>query len=293
MLDICTIGHLSLDKVVTPQSIKYMPGGTSFYFSKALVHSAVTYGLVTALAPQEHQIVDDLRAEGITIYTLPSSHTVYFENIYSADQNHRDQNVLAKAAPFTTAQMPDVQAKIFHLGPLLADDIPVNLLADLSEKGLVSLDIQGYLRHVINRKVVYRDWAEKRDALPNVGILKANQFEMEVITGRKNVREGARYLADLGVPEVIITLGSEGSLIFTQSTFYQIPAFKPKAVVDATGCGDTYMAGYLSKRVKGAQVEEAGEFGAAMATLKIGLFGPFSGPPALVTELLQPSHLKA
>lgn len=110
---------------------------------------------------------------------------------------------------------------------------------------------------------------------------------MEVLTGRQDAHEGARYLADLGVPEVIITLGSEGSLIFTQNTFYRIPAFTPKAVVDATGCGDTYMAGYLSKRVKGASVEEAGEFGAAMATLKIGSFGPFSGPPALVTELLE------
>ncbi len=286
MLDICTIGHISLDKVVTPQSVKYMPGGTSFYFSKALVHSAINYGLVTALSPQEQPVVDALRAEGITVYALPSTHSVYFENIYSADQNHRDQHVLAKAAPFSTALMPDITAKVFHLGPLLADDIPVTLLADLARRGLVSLDIQGYLRHVVKRNVVYRDWAEKKRMLPKIGILKANQFEMQVLTGRADAREGARYLADLGVPEVIITLGSEGSLIFTEGLFHQIQAFTPKAVVDATGCGDTYMAGYLSKRVNGASVEEAGEYGAAMATLKIGLFGPFSGPHALVTELL-------
>lgn len=287
MLDICTIGHLSLDKIITAQSTRYMPGGTSFYFSKALVHSRIKYGLVTALAPQEHQIVDELRAEGIAVYTLPSRRTVYFENIYSADQNHRDQHVLAKAASFSTAEMPDITAKVFHLGPLLADDIPIELLEDLSEKGLISLDIQGYLRHVVNRNVVYRDWAEKRDVLPKVGILKANEFEMEVVTGRRNAHEGSQYLADLGVREVIITLGSKGSLIFTEGQFYRIPAFKPTAVVDATGCGDTYMAGYLSKRVKGASVEEAGEFGAAMATLKIGSFGPFSGSPTLATELLR------
>lgn len=287
MLDICTIGHISLDKVVTPQSTKYMPGGTSFYFSKALAHSAIKYGLVTALAPEEHQIVDDLRAEGVAVYSLPSSHTVYFENIYSDDQDHRDQHVLAKADPFSPDQMPKIRAKVFHLGPLLDDDIPVNLLKSLAKKGLVSLDIQGYLRHVVNRDVVYRDWADKKDMLPNVGILKANQFEMEVLTGQTDAHEGARYLADLGVREVIITLGSKGSLIFTDGTFYHIPAFQPKAVVDATGCGDTYMAGYLSKRVKGAQVEEAGEFGAAMATMKIGSFGPFSGSPASVAELLR------
>lgn len=264
-----------------------MPGGTSFYFSRALVNSALTYGLVTALSPQEYHIVDALRVLGITVYTLPSDHTVYFENVYSADQNHRDQQVLAKAAPFSTGQMPEVTAKVFHLGPLLADDIPAKLVEDIATRGWVSLDIQGYLRHVVNRKVVYRDWAEKIDVLPMVRILKANEFEMEVITGRKGAYEGARYLADLGVPEVIITLGSKGSLIFTEGTFYQIPAFKPTAVVDATGCGDTYMAGYLAKRVEGAPVEEAGEFGAAMATLKISSFGPFSGSFASVTELLK------
>ncbi len=134
MLDICTIGHISLDKVVTSQSIKYMPGGTSFYFSKALVHSSIRYGLVTALALEEHQIVDELRAEGITVYSLPSTHTVYFENIYSADQDHRDQHVLAKAASFGIAHMPDLNAKLFHLGPLLADDIPVELVKKLIRK---------------------------------------------------------------------------------------------------------------------------------------------------------------
>lgn len=287
MLDICTIGHISLDKVVTPQSVQYMPGGTSFYFAKALVQSTIRQGLITALAPQELQTVDELRAEGVTVYALPSRHTVYFENIYGDDHNHRDQHVLAKADPFTVDQLPAMEATIVHLGPLLDDDIPVAVLTKLARKSLISLDIQGYLRHVVHRDVVYRDWAEKKEALPKVHFLKADKFEMEVITGQTDPHEGARYLADLGVQEVIITLGSEGSLIYTAGTFHQIPAFTPRAVVDATGCGDTYMAGYLSKRVAGASVEAAGEFGAAMATLKIGSFGPFSGPPALVAELLE------
>ncbi|WP_332368648.1 carbohydrate kinase family protein [Spirosoma telluris] len=183
--------------------------------------------------------------------------------------------------------MPDVNAKVFHLGPLLADDIPVKLIQNLSKKGLVSLDIQGYLRRVWNKKVVYQDWPAKKKILPYVSILKANEFEMELVTGRKNAWDGAKYLADLGVREVIITLGSEGSLIYTEGAFYEIPAFKPTAVVDATGCGDTYMAGYLWKRVQGKQVQEAGEFGAALATIKVGASGPFSGPSTLATALLE------
>jgi sugar/nucleoside kinase (ribokinase family) len=76
-------------------------------------------------------------------------------------------------------------------------------------------------------------------------------------------------------------------LIYKDNHFYQIPAYKPTDVVDATGCGDTYMAGYLSQRVQGANVQEAGEFGAAMATLKIQSSGPFSGDAEMVQEVLQ------
>jgi sugar/nucleoside kinase (ribokinase family) len=284
--DICTIGHITLDKVVTTQSVKHMPGGTSFYFSKALKSFDVNYMLVTALALEENYILTGLREEGIEICALPSDHTVYFENIYSANQDHREQNVLHKASPFVAAEMPEIDAQIFHLGPLLSDDIPVDLVKALAAKGAVSLDVQGYLRYVKNQKVMYHDWTDKIDVLSNVSILKANEFEMEVLTGTRDVYDSARYLADLGVKEVIITLGSNGSIIYKASAFYEIPAFTPDQVIDATGCGDTYMAGYLWKKVRGASVQDAGEFAAAMATLKIQSSGPFSGDLASVEEVL-------
>lgn len=287
MYDICTIGHITLDKVVTTQSVKHMPGGTSFYFSKALKNFDVKYMLVTALALKENHILSALREEGTEICALPSDHTVYFENIYSANQDYREQNVLHKASPFQASEMPDINARIFHLGPLLSDDIPVDLVKSLAGKGMVSLDVQGYLRYVDNQKVKYRDWTDKQEVLANISILKANEFEMEVVAGTRDIHDGAKYLADLGVKEVIITLGSNGSVVYKGGAFYEIPAFKPDAVIDATGCGDTYMAGYLIKKIQGASVEESGEYGAAMATLKIQSSGPFSGNAALVNEVLE------
>lgn len=288
--DICTIGHITLDKVVTTQSIKHMPGGTSFYFSKAVRQFDVKYMLVTALALKEHHVLTELRNEGVEICALPSDHTVYFENIYSANQNHREQNVLHKASPFVAVEMPDIDARIFHLGPLLSDDIPVELVKALAAKGMVSLDVQGYLRYVENQKVRYKDWEDKEEVLAHVSILKANEFEMEVIAGTSDVHDGAKYLADLGVKEVIITLGSNGSIIYKNGAFYEIPAFTPDEVVDATGCGDTYMAGYLWKKIQGASVEKSGEFGAAMATLNIQSSGPFSGNADLVERLIAESN---
>ena len=287
MYDICCVGHITLDKVVTPKATVYMAGGTSFYFSNAISNMDLSYTLVTALAEKDKDIVDELRSKGIKVIVLPSAYTVYFENIYTKDQDHRVQRVSQKADPFTADQLLSVDARIFHLGPLLADDIPWELIRPLSEKGMVSLDVQGYLREVRNKNVHAIDWPAKKEALRYVHVLKANEWEMMVLTGETDVRKGARILFEWGVKEVVITLGSKGSVIYNGRNFYIIPAYSPvTSVVDATGCGDTYMAGYLYCRAKGKSLQESGEFAAAMATLKIESSGPFTGTEDDVMALL-------
>jgi sugar/nucleoside kinase (ribokinase family) len=285
--EICCVGHITLDKVVTPRSVVHMAGGTAFYFSNALSRMDVRYTLVTALAQSEMPTVTELRDKGIEVKVLPSAHTVYFENIYTENQDHRTQRVLQVADPFTVEQLSPIKSRYYHLGPLLAGDIPVDVIRDLSKQGKVSLDAQGYLRKVENQNVLAIDWPAKKEALQYVDILKVNESEMAVLTGKSDVRKGARVLADWGVKEVVITLGSMGSVIYSGQAFYTIPAYIPTtSVVDATGCGDTYMAGYLYRRAKGASIQDAGEFAAAMATLKIEGSGPFTGVKEDVLDLL-------
>ncbi|MDE6576676.1 MAG: ribokinase [Muribaculaceae bacterium] len=275
---ICCIGHITLDKVVTPRHTAYMPGGTAFYFGHAMAAlEARDFLLVSSLAESEMESVEGLRNVGVNVEVIPSAHTVYFENIYGEDSNHRTQRVLAKADPFTVGKLRGVEASTFHLGTLLADDFSLDVIRDLSLRGKVSVDAQGYLRSVLDESVVAVDWDDKKEALKYVDILKANEHEMEVLTGSSDPGEAAHRLAAYGVGEVILTLGSEGSLILSEGKEHYIPAYKPQDVVDATGCGDTYMAGYLYKRSQGCGVEESGKFAAAMCTLKLEHSGPFSG----------------
>lgn len=276
--DLCCVGHITLDKVVTPIKTVYMPGGTSFYFSQAIRHfSDFKYKLVTALAQSEMSTVDDLRAKGIDIDVVPSKYSVYFENIYGENQDNRDQRVLAKADPFSIEHIKNIEAKYFHLGALLADDFSIDMLRELSKKGFVSVDSQGYLREVRDEKVYAIDWKDKLDSLKHIHILKVNEHEMEVLTGYSDITKAGQQLYQWGVKEVLMTLGSLGSVIYDGSTFHKIPAYKPANVVDATGCGDTYMIGYLLQRSKGKDIEYAASFAAAMASIKIGISGPFDG----------------
>ena len=277
MYDICGVGHITLDKVITPDSVKYMPGGTSYYFSNAIRNMHLDYLLVTSLGEGEMHTVSGLRSLGIKVNAYQSAYSVYFENIYSGNPDHRTQRVLRKADPFTLEQLQGIHAHIFHLGPLLADDMDASFIKDLSARGRISLDVQGFLRKVENKNVVLTDWSEKRESLKFIDILKANDQEMEMITGLTDVRAGATLLSEWGVKEVIITLGSKGSVIFTDGVFYDIPVFVPHHVSDTTGCGDTYMAGYLSQRILGKAPQQAGEFASAMAGLKIESYGPFTG----------------
>jgi sugar/nucleoside kinase (ribokinase family) len=286
MYDICCIGHITLDRVVTSTTEKHMAGGTSFYFSNALRQMDVNYGLVTAIAESEMSFVTDLRNNGTEVIVFPSVKTVYFENIYSANLDQRTQRVLQEADPFAIEQLKEISARIFHLGPLLANDIPVELIRDLSERSKVSLDVQGYLREVSGQRVCAVDWLEKKEALQYVHTVKADEAELEVLTGIKGIEAGAMELAAWGVKEVVVTRASLGSVIYADRIFYDIPAYKPAVETDATGCGDTYMAGYLYQRVKGAGIQEAGEFGAAMASLKIESSGPFNGTKEDVKKIL-------
>lgn len=279
MKDICCIGHITKDKIITPRQTVYMAGGTSFYFSYAFSHlpQNVSFQLVTKLGEGEMKSVEDMRQAGIDVQVYPSRHTVYFENKYGENQNDRTQRVLERAEPFTVDEMREVNAGVYHLGSLLSDDFSTEVVKYLSTKGRISIDAQGYLREVRGEKVYPIDWAEKREILAHTDIIKVNEHEMEVITGFTDPRAAAKCLAEWGVKEVCVTLGSEGSIILAEGKFYDIPAYEPKEIADATGCGDTYSAGYLWCRAQGMGFEESGKFAAAMCTLKLEHSGPFDG----------------
>lgn len=279
MKDICCIGHITKDKIITPRQTVYMAGGTSFYFSYAFSHlpQNVSFQLVTKLGEGEMKSVEDMRQAGIDVQVYPSRHTVYFENKYGENQNDRTQRVLERADPFTVDEMREVNASVYHLGSLLSDDFSTEVVKYLSTKGRISIDAQGYLREVRGEKVYPIDWAEKLEILAHTDIIKVNEHEMEVITGLTDPRAAAKCLAEWGVKEVCVTLGSEGSIILAEGKFYDIPAYEPKEIVDATGCGDTYSAGYLWCRAQGMGFEESGKFAAAMCTLKLEHSGPFDG----------------
>ena len=279
MKKICCIGHITRDRIITPQQTIDMAGGTSFYMAHGMHHLSqdFPFQLVTKIGQESQEEVDHLRQMNIDVVSYSSPHSVFFENHYGLNSNQRTQRVLAKAAPFTIEEMEPLAAEVFHLGSLLADDFSPEIVKFLAQKGCISIDVQGYLREVRGEKVYAVDWKDMDAVLPYVDIVKLNEHEMYAIMHTNDPKIVAEKLASYGVREVIITLGSYGSVIYADKTCYEIPAYTPRKIVDATGCGDTYSTGYLYMRSQGATFQEAGRFASAMCTLKLEHNGPFEG----------------
>ncbi|MFQ5684320.1 MAG: PfkB family carbohydrate kinase [Candidatus Binatia bacterium] len=290
MFDVCVIGHITRDVIRIQNVEKELPGGVAYYFTMAIKNLGLHVSLITKCSEKDKTLLDDLVENDVDIF-YSTSNTTTFENIYSKDSHSRIQKVRSVAAPFRPQEIPHISPRCFHLGPLTKKDISVDLLRTLSQRSKVSLDVQGCLRTIEKEVVSYSDWEEKDEGLTYVNFLKADEGEAKILSGEQDLEKAAVKLSTYAIDEIVITLGSKGSLIYSKGKIYPIPSFRPKKIVDPTGCGDTYIAGYLFKRMKSSPIVEAGNFAAAVASLKMERHGPFEGTEKDVGKFLEMSRV--
>jgi sugar/nucleoside kinase (ribokinase family) len=114
-------------------------------------------------------------------------------------------------------------------------------------------------------------------ALSQAQFFFPNEGQLAEMTGTDDPAEGvARLRAAVGVETVIGTLGGEGSLILGPGGEAKVPAFEVD-LVDTTGCGDAYVAGFIVATANGWDAEAAGWLGAAASGLVATGLGSDSG----------------
>ncbi len=287
---ICVLGHITKDIIRRPE----MPdvratGGSAYYAAVAAARLGSDAVAITRGAAADRPAVEALlRCAGVEVLWRDASATTEFELSYAPD-GERGCRVLAVAEPFSAADLGPAEGAVLHLGPLTRDEMSLEFLAAASAAAqCVSLDVQGLLRvAAADGSVHLQDWPGKTSALEAIDVLKAAREEAEILTGETDPERAARRLAAFGSREVIVTLAEQGSLIRVAGRTHHIPAYRPQVHVDATGCGDTYMAGYLHSRTHAQDFDAAGRFAAATATLKLEGVGPFAGSADRVRELLR------
>ncbi|KRA27881.1 sugar kinase [Nocardioides sp. Root614] len=101
-------------------------------------------------------------------------------------------------------------------------------------------------------------------ALPHTDYLLPNDEQVLGFTGAASLEEGARALLAHGVGCVAVTQGARGALVATADGVVEVPAY-PIEVIDTTGCGDAFSAGFLRGLSLGLPPAEAAALGCATA----------------------------
>jgi sugar/nucleoside kinase (ribokinase family) len=129
------------------------------------------------------------------------------------------------------------------------------------------------------------------DALPHTDYLLPNDEQVLGFTGASDLLTGAQRLLAAGPTCVAVTQGSKGALIVSNEETIEVPAFAID-VVDTTGCGDAFSAGFILGRAMGRDLREAARLGCATAAQVAGGIGTDAGAYdlAMVDAFANPGH---
>jgi sugar/nucleoside kinase (ribokinase family) len=220
-----------------------------------------------------------LKECGIEAVIFQSEETGGFSLIYYDDFGNRTLDLLGRANSIPSLD-PTVykDSKAVLIGPILGE-ISFDKIVSIRENfsGLFFCDPQGLLRDADDAGRIYHskiDGIEK--TLRQFDIVKPNELEAKVLTGvdcRKDPYEAARIIKSWGPKIVIVTLAELGSVIYDGVDFIDIPPFKID-LIDATGAGDTYMAGFTYEYLRTGDLRESGCFASSVSSIMIEQVGP-------------------
>lgn len=101
-------------------------------------------------------------------------------------------------------------------------------------------------------------------------LLISNDYEFAQI--KKKLKQDEKEILHK-VETVVVTLGARGSLIYHKDHTYAVKAARPKKVVDPTGAGDAYRAGFIKGLVSGWSLPRCGEFASYIAKFPVEHYG--------------------
>ncbi len=243
MRPLAVVGNLSRDLVDggPPRA-----GGAPFHAARALrvLGRPALVGAKCADSDRDSLLTPLVRL-GLPVLWRGGSSTATFSFRYEGDR--RVMSVEALGDPWGAADLYGLErANWVHVGALARSDFPAETLAELARDRHVSFDGQGLVRPARTGPLEL-DADYDPEVLTNVSILKLAEEEARVLVGEPD----AAALRALGVPEVVVTLGSRGSLVLADGKLERVPAQSAGGEVDPTGAGDAFSAAYLLSRSTG------------------------------------------
>jgi sugar/nucleoside kinase (ribokinase family) len=287
--DVLYIGNYTKDTIISPAGTKIVDGGAVNYAAQAAVRLGLKVAVVTRLAKEDQHVIDKLIKSGIDCYvTYTAASTLLRLEYPTADPDVRTLSVTSVAGPIIAADVENLSAGAAVIGSSLRGEVGLDVIRTLKEKYiLVAADVQGFIRVRRGSQLKYEPWEEMRPTLAQVNVVKSDAVEAEFLTGETDIRRAAKFYADMGPQEIVLT-HKDGLLIYAGGKFHELK-FYPARLDGRSGRGDTCVGTYVAMRLSMAP-HEAAMWAAAVTSLKMEDPGPFHRSIGEVEAFIQAKY---
>ena len=275
-MTLVAIGPVTNDLIIVGDKKESKTGG-AVYFQSFVFEEFFDDYMVIVNGSDESLINEFPDLDKVKLIKKDDTH--YFINHYP-DINNNDIRIQSSNfadIPITKNDLEGIlpdEIDAFILNPLNAYDFPLETIDYLKNFNVpIYMSIQGFLRYSgekideDNYSIALKNSDETEKIISSVEALFLDESEYSILVGENDIN-------DFNISEIIITNGSKGSRIISDKE-YKIEAVKCDNVIDSTGCGDTYMAAYISKKLTTKSVLKSANFASKIASDKLSFFGPY------------------
>ena len=294
MKNICVIGSLNMDLVVNVDTMpkpgqtiigsnfKEVPGGKGANQAVAMTRLNGNVSMIGKVGEDGfgQTLINSLKNDKVDTTYIQTSKGATGVALITVDKNAQNSIVVSPGANFEVKE----------------DDIDNNIEA-IKNSDIVVLQLEtplNTIKYALNKAKELNKYtilnpapAVKLDdeIIKNVDLLTPNETELEIISGvnietEEDIQKAAQIMIEKGVKELIVTLGSKGSLYINKEKSMFKKAYKVEAV-DTTAAGDSYTGALAVALSQDKNIEDAMDFASKVGALSVLKEGAQSSLPTL------------
>ncbi|TXT57657.1 MAG: putative sugar kinase YdjH [Candidatus Thorarchaeota archaeon] len=186
-------------------------------------------------------------------------------------EGHCEGKIVGNRGRIRIRDIPEefLLTKTMVLSPVLQEvDVDLTEWISSSTDAFVLLDLQGFLRKHSHRGYSDVTWepSDARRLLNSTDLVKANTVEASLFTGEKDPFVAAETLVEWGAEISLITLGSDGCIIYDGNEFLEIPAFSTE-VVCSLCAGDVFLGSFSTHLLETDNLLSCGLFATSVTSI--------------------------
>ncbi len=275
-MSLLVVGSVAFDAVETPfgKCDKMLGGSTShFSLSASFFTSVRIVGVVGGdFGEEEQRVFDTHNIDTSDLERVNDGKTFRWQGRYDYDLNvahtlDTQLNVFADFKPKLSADSK--KSRLVFLGNI-QPDLQREVREQVPNAELVALDTMNLWIDVAKESLL--------KTIRGVDVVIINDAEARQLTKIPNLIKAAREILSWGPKALIVKRGEYGAALFTEHSYFAIPAYPLEAVFDPTGAGDTFAGGFMGYLASEAVLDDAAMrramiFGSVMASFNVEEFG--------------------